>query len=207
MTKYIVRLLLLALPLIAASCSETPAEESEFDNWQERNDTYFNTAYQTAKNNPGNYKLIRSWSLPENVGQTPESYIVAQVLHEGSGTVSPMYSDSATIHYRGRFIPSKSFAAGYVFDQTWSGDYNLSTMEPVTLCVGRMIDGFTTALMHMHPGDRWLVTIPYGLAYGTATYSTSSSSVAIPACSDLVFDITMVSFHRPGPQVPETGSN
>ena len=54
MTKYIVRLWLLALPPLAVPCPETPAEENEFANWQERNDTYINTAYQTAKNNPGN---------------------------------------------------------------------------------------------------------------------------------------------------------
>lgn len=193
----------MALPLMMAACSETSEEPSEFANWQEQNDTYFNQLYQKAKDNTAQYKLIRSWSLPENVAVNPQNYIVAEVLHSGTGTESPMYSDSVTIHYRGSFIPTKSYPAGYVFDQTWTGDYDLATMQPATLYAGGMIDGFTTALMNMHPGDRWRVTIPYDLGYGTSTYAPSGSTTSIPAYSNLIFDITMESFHRPGTQIPD----
>ena len=54
----------MALPLVMASCSETPGEPSEFEDWQNRNETYFNNLYQTAKSNPARYKVIRSWDLP-----------------------------------------------------------------------------------------------------------------------------------------------
>lgn len=108
MIKNIVKFLLMALPLVMASCSETPGEPSEFEDWQNRNETYFNNLYQTAKSNPARYKVIRSWDLPENVATNPDNYIVAEVLHEGTSTESPMYTDSVTIHYRGCFIPTRT---------------------------------------------------------------------------------------------------
>ena len=192
----------MALPLVMASCSETPGEPSEFEDWQNRNETYFNNLYQTAKSNPARYKVIRSWDLPENVATSPDNYIVAEVLHEGTGTESPMYTDSVTIHYRGYFIPTTSFPAGYVFDQTWTGDYDLTTMNSTTYTASTFIDGFTTALLNMHPGDRWRVTIPYALGYGESTYAPSGATTSIPGYSTLVFDLTLVSFHRPGTTRP-----
>ena len=198
MIKKIAKILLAALPIILASCSETPEAESEFSDWQNRNETYFSSLYKTAQNNTDKYKIIRSWALTENVATDPDDYIIAEVLHSGQSTESPMYSDSVTIHYRGRFIPSTSFPSGYVFDQTWTGDYDLTTMSSSTFCVSSFIDGFTTALLNMHPGDRWRVTIPYALGYGESTYSPSGSTTSIPGYSTLIFDLTLVSFHRPG---------
>lgn len=198
MIKKIAKILLAALPLVLASCSETPGAESEFSDWKNRNETYYNDLYQTAKSNTAKYKIIRSWALPDNVATDPDDYIIAEVLHSGQGTESPMYSDSVTIHYRGSFIPTASFASGYVFDQTWTGDYDLTTMNSSTFCAGSFIDGFTTALLNMHPGDRWRITIPYALAYGESTYSPSGATTSIPGYSTLIFDLTLVSFHRPG---------
>ena len=113
-----------------------------------------------------------------------------------------MYTDSVTIHYRGYFIPTTSFPAGYVFDQTWTGDYDLTTMNSTTYTASTFIDGFTTALLNMHPGDRWRVTIPYALGYGKSTYAPSGATTSIPGYSTLVFDLTLVSFHRPGTTRP-----
>ena len=202
MIKNIVKFLLMALPLVMASCSETPGEPSEFEDWQNRNETYFNNLYQTAKSNTAKYKIIRDWSLEENVATNPDNYIVAEVLHQGRGTECPMFSDSVTVHYRGCFIPTISFPAGYVFDETWTGDYDLSTMNPTTFALSQLVDGFSTALLKMRPGDRWRVTIPYALGYGESTYAPSGATVAIPGYSTLVFDITLVSFHRPGTTRP-----
>ena len=50
------------------------------------------------------------------------------------------------------------------------------------------MEGFCTALMHMHKGDRWIVHIPYKLGYGTSTSS------GIRAYSNLTFDIAMLEF-------------
>ena len=47
---------LMVLPMaLFTSCSESDEEVTEFDNWQERNDTYFNEVYSRAKG----IKLLR----------------------------------------------------------------------------------------------------------------------------------------------------
>jgi FKBP-type peptidyl-prolyl cis-trans isomerase FklB len=89
-----------------------------------------------------------------------------------------------------------------VFDSSWSGDYNLKTMVPVVLSPSNCVDGFATALQNMHIGDRWQVTIPYQLGYGTSDYSSSGSTVMIPGYSNLIFDITLVAYYRAGAEIP-----
>lgn len=203
MRKILYGLMGLAMVAIAVSCSETEADEAELVNWKDRNEAYFDSLYQVAKANPLSYKLIRHWSLEEKVATEPDDFIIVQVINEGKGTASPIYTDSVRVHYRGKYIPSKTYPSGYVFDQSWTGDYDLQTMHPVTLSVSGVVDGFATALQNMHPGDRWIVTIPYALGYGADDYSSSSSSTSIPGGSNLIFDLTMVSFYHPGTTVPD----
>jgi len=71
-------------------------------------------------------------------------------------------------------------------------------MKTVTLSPSKSVDGFTTAVMNMHIGDRWKVYIPYQLGYGTSTPSNST----IPAYSTLIFDITLVAYSRAGTHIP-----
>lgn len=159
------------LPLMVVSCSETNEETDELADWQNRNETYFKSLYETAKSNPSRYKIIRNYSLEEPVAQNAEDNIIVEVLNEGTGTSSPLYTDSVRVHYRGSYIPTASWPAGYVFDQSWTGDYNLETMCPATFAVSSVIDGFTTALLNMKPGDRWRVTI-------LTTWPTASLTIA-----------------------------
>ena len=56
------------------------------------------------------------------------------------------------------------------------------------------LSAMTTALMNMHPGDRWRVYLPYQQGYGTTSQTT------IPAYSNLIFDIALQSFWHPGEQ-------
>ena len=101
-----------------------------------------------------------------------------------------MYTDSVLIHYRGRLLPSTSYEEGYVIDESYTGEFNDETALPVKMYVGDLIDGFTTALMQMHIGDRWMVYIPNTLGYG------SSESTNVPAYSMLRFDIKLVGYYR-----------
>lgn len=174
------------------SCSEEDGETGEFDNWQERNETYFNGLYGKAKGSTtGTWRAYHSWSLDQSAATDADDYIVVEVLNEGAGTESPIFSDKVAIHYRGNLMPTASYSSGYQFDTSWFGDYNLELMKPVQARVSTFINGFQTALMKMHVGDRWRVYIPAALGYGA---STSNSS--IPAYSTLVFDITLVSFEN-----------
>lgn len=190
--------MVLALLAGMSSCSETDTDNREFADWQQRNKTYFEDIYKTAQNNTGRYKIFRKWSLDESKALTPETHIVIEVLNAGTGSGCPLYTDSVKVHYEGRLIPSKTYTGGYIFDRTWTGDYNLETMRPTTFAVSGLIDGFATAIMKMHIGDRWRVYIPQELAYGESAQTTSG----IPAYSTLIFDITLAAYGRVGTAIP-----
>jgi FKBP-type peptidyl-prolyl cis-trans isomerase FklB len=99
--------------------------------------------------------------------------------------------------YRGRLIPSKTYPEGEVFDETYSGDFDWKTANAQDFVCSALVDGFTTAVMHMNAGDRWRVHIPYTLGYGS-----SGSSSAIPAYSDLIFEVALLDFWSPGDKRP-----
>ena len=206
--KYLFLLLMAAFVL--SSCSETDEDETktEFAHWQEQNEKAFADTLAYAKQQIANgskeWKVILNWSLQH---QTPikdtngneislkyddDDYIVVHVLKEGKGTVTPQYTDSIKMSYRGRLLPSPSYANGYVFDQTFEGEYDKSTIISTSSTVSGgstgWIDGFTTALSNMHVGDHWMVFMPYNLAYGT----TDNNS--IPAFSMLRFEIILEAY-------------
>ncbi len=189
---------MLAGLLSLAACSETDTSQEEFADWQQKNETYFKNLYQTAQGNTAKYKIFKNWSFTADKATKPEDHIVVEVLKSGTGSGCPLYTDSVAVHYEGRLIPSATYSGGYTFNKTWAGDYNLQTMKTVTLSPSKSVDGFTTAVMNMHIGDRWKVYIPYQLGYGTSTPSNST----IPAYSTLIFDITLVAYSRAGTHIP-----
>lgn len=175
------------------SCSEDDNTVEEFPDWRNRNEAYFNDIYERARDNAdGSWKLFLNYSLQDTIPTSNDDYIAVQVLEEGTGSGCPMYTDSVLVNYRGRLIPSTSYADGYVFDQSYDGEYNPETAVPAQFYVGGLIDGFTTALQHMHIGDVWRVYIPYNLGYG------ESGSSSIPGYSTLIFDIALVAYYRAG---------
>lgn len=203
-------LFLLVTAFVLSSCSETEEDETqaEFANWQERNDQAFadTLAYarQQIANGSKEWKVILNWSLQN---QTPvkdangneatvtyddEDYIVVHVIEEGKGTVCPLYTDSIQMSYRGRLIPSKSYANGYVYDQTFEqSEYSTKTAKATSTTINTgYIDGFTTALLNMHVGDHWQVFIPANLGYG------STAQTSIPAYSMLRFEMAMSAYKR-----------
>ena len=191
--------------LALSSCSEADNTTQEFENWQVKNETAFSDTLNYArKQNSDDWKVILNWSLQN---QTPNqtitgtaatlsykdaNYIVAHVLERGEGTTSPMYTDSVRVSYSGRLLPSASYANGYLFDKTYEGAYNKQTARTSTMAISSLVDGFATALLSMHVGDRWMVYIPYQLGYGTS----GSSNGSIPGYSMLRFEITLNSYFR-----------
>lgn len=184
------------------SCSESDGEEGEYDNWEKRNEAYFNSIYtqaETAINSGDNsWKIIRTYTKDELTAKAKTDFIVVHVETEGTGTESPIYSDKVRVHYRGNYMPSASYKDGYQFDSSWTGEYNLKTMKPTDISVSEKGSGFSTALMNMHKGDRWTVYIPYTLGYGASDFQKSSSSPTIPGYSTLRFDLTLVDYIHAG---------
>lgn len=193
----------LLLPLGAATaCSESDDEEAaeEYANWQARNDAFFVTLEDSLSRDAAVWKKIKSYTKDEQTESTNTDYIYAKVIETGSGDTSPLYSDSARVAYRGRLIPSATYSQGYVFDQTFVGDYNIKTTAVLDRVVSDYVDGFTTALQHMHRGDWWRVYIPYTLGYG------SYASGSVPAYSVLVFDLILIDFTSGGESLGPWGS-
>lgn len=186
------------LPLLASCGEDDDSASGEFDNWQERNETYWNNLYQTARSNAdGKWKILRTWSKDATAELKNTDYVIVHVEEQGTGTVSPLYTDSVRMHYVGHLMPSASYPQGYQFDKSYTGSYDFATMKPAEGIVKGFVDGFTTALLSMHVGDLWKVYIPYTLGYGTSDRS------GIPGYSTLVFDLKLVSFYRPGAVIPE----
>ena len=196
------------------SCTENDDTVEEYANWQSKNETYWDNLYTTTqqkiKSGDTSWKIIRNYTF-QNQKQTtgsaltyrPENYIIAHVEQAGTGTTSPLYSDSVSMHYMGRLIPSTTYTSGLIFDKSWSSDkFNAATSRPVHSYIGltydaegkptSLVDGFTTALMSMHRGDHWTVYIPYQLGYG------EKNSGVVPAYSTLIFDLRLNDFSHPG---------
>lgn len=223
-------LLLLVAAFVLASCSESDDTTNEWENWKQKNDTYWASLYTQTKqriaSGDNSWKILPKWSMsnqtPTNAGTVlsidSTDCIVVHVEKEGEGTETPNYTDTVQIHYLGRLIPSPTYTSGYIFDASYdyTEGYNLQIMRPYTSTCGNFISGFTTALLNMHEGDRWMVYIPYNLAYGSSTpgtstttgngatssTSSSSSSVGVQPYSNLIFDITMAGIYSHGEKVP-----
>ena len=171
------------------SCSESDeVVDEEFDNWQVRNEAYFATLEDSLSRGGSAWKKIKTFTKDELMLTANTDYIYIKVLEQGTGTTSPLYTDSVRVSYLGRLIPTVSYPQGYVFDKTYEGSYNRSTTGIVDNVVSNFRDGFATALQHMHQGDRWRVFIPYQLGYGTSDY------LSIPAYSVMIFDVVLIDF-------------
>ena len=177
------------------SCSEENNEEGEFDNWKERNDRM--TDQWAARTDGSWYRKILTYTKNEQVSGIENSdYIYVELLEQGSGTECPIFTDGVRVAYRGRYIPTKSYADGYVFDQTFLGDFDWKTARMVDFSPSDVVTGFATALMNMHIGDRWRIYVPYQLGYGAS--GSSSSSQAIPGYTNLIFDVALQNFWHEG---------
>lgn len=186
-----------------ASCSEEDDTVEEFPNWQARNDAFFNSLTDSVMNllelNPArtDWKRIKSWSKSDSIEGSNSDYIIVNVIEEGdAASATPLYTDTVTVHYLGRLLPSVSYPYGYVFDQSYYGNYYDDVSKPLQMAIGNsggnmLVDGFATALQHMRRGDHWMVYIPYQLGYG------SQSQTVVPAYSTLIFDLRLVDFWSP----------
>lgn len=198
--------LLMMSTFVLTSCSETDEESnSEYADWQAKNETAFAEVLAKAKQEgeANNWYIYRKWSMDNQTANkdnndnpiTPtykelEDNIVVQVLGQGEGSaVKPLYTDSVMVSYKGMLMND------YVFDSTFTGDYDVQKAQTANFLTSGLVDGFTTALMKMrHIGDHWMVTMPYTLGYG----SQQSSDSNIPAYSMLKFEIVLKGCYKNG---------
>jgi len=85
--------------------------------------------------------------------KTLPSGLQFRVLKEGVGR-QPTKDDSVVVHYRGMLIDGREF------------DSSHKRNEPAEFGVGQVIKGWTEALQLMKEGSKWLIYVPWSLAYG-----------------------------------------
>ena len=203
MGAFLFPLFCVAGSLFFTSCEETTVID-EYANWKIRNTEFIDSIATVTKNDTsGEWIRILSFNLNDTTttGEVAiydnEDYIYCQIIEQGTGTKSPVFTDSVLVNYRGRLIPTISYPEGKVFDQSYKGAFNPSISVPAKFSVGGVIVGWSTALQHMVKGDIWRVYIPANLAYG------SSKQTDIPAYSTLIFDMNLAGFYPIGTPVPE----
>ena len=199
---------LLVLPLLGLlSCEDNIGNEEEYENWKATNQKAFSqrmsearTAIAEAKAAYGDqwmdhcaWRLYRTYAQDDRVAGTAADSICVRVIAAGPAGDSPLYTDSVAVNYMLRLQPSTSYSEGKVVD--YSGPFPSTESvfhpdfaQPTRFLTSNTAEGFTTALLHMRPGDRWEVFIPQELGYG----STASSK--LPAYSMLTFDMQLVRF-------------
>lgn len=181
--------------LALTSCKEEDDTVEEYAEWQNTNDAFFSRlvadTQQKIDQGQTSWALYPSYTLPDNgYSFVYSDYVVAEKLQQGSGTTSPLQTDSVEVHYLGRLLPSKSYPQGLIFDRSYAGTFDPELATPTKFPITGVVRGFGTALMRMHRGDRWRIYIPYQLGYG------SSPRSVIPAYSTLIFDLQLEDFWR-----------
>ena len=199
-TQAIAAAMLMAMPLLFTACSETNETQEEYPDWKNKNQTFWNRLYtETRRHATAGYtswKIFKTYTKQDSISGVNTDYIIVHVKQAGTGSGSPLGTDSVSIRYTGQLLPSTSYPAGLVFDTTSPSCTTPATSGVAHLAVNGLVDGFATALQHMHIGDTWEVYMPWTLAYG------ETGSKSIPGFSVLKFEITLLSYARSGASLP-----
>ena len=191
------------LGLSFVACSET-VEVVEFEgDWDQRNYAYIDSVASIARSNQGTevgqWRVLRTYKQNE-IGAlgsftSAQDYVFAKIMEKGTGTASPLFTDSVAVQYRGRLIPTASYPEGKVFDQNFYGELNEESSQwapSSTLACNGVVEGWTTALMYMHEGDYWRLYVPEELGYG------SKGTANVPGYATMVFDIYLKKIKKAG---------
>lgn len=162
---YIVLMLLCVWVL--SSCSKDDDTLVVDEVWKIQNEE----AFQAQILAPGFSKLE---------SQSNAGFILYKVEKTGESKQPIYYTSKVKVYYKGSLID------GTVFDDRSFENSSGATIEKV----GDMVDGFSTALQNMHPGDRWTVWIPQQMGYSVT--GSTAGSVTIKPYSTLIFDIEII---------------
>jgi len=106
---------------------------------------------------------------------TTASGLQYRIITEGAGTESPGASSLVTVHYSGKLTDGTEFDSSYKRNQ------------PASFPVNGVIRGWTEALQLMHVGDKWELTIPPDLGYGS-----QGAGNTIPPDATLIFEVELL---------------
>lgn len=200
---------------IAASCSSDTEDYNPYYDWEARNAAWYSEIADSARmaivqarrqygeawEEHCDWRMIKSLLLSQTHqnGLATDS-ICVHILHRGTGDLSPLYTDSVRLNFRGWLMPTTN-AEGKTetlnFTSTYLGEYSPATAAPQLAGVSAFANGFATALQYMVEGDDWMVYIPQQLFYG------SEAKDVIPAYSTVRFRVQLVGVYPAGTKIPE----
>ena len=200
-TQAIAAAMLLAMPLLFTACSETDETQEEYPDWKNKNQTFWNRLYtETRRHATAGYtswKLFKTYTKQDSISGVNTDYIIVHVKQAGTGSGTPLGTDSVSVRYTGQLLPSTSYPSGLVFDTTSPAGTTDATAGVAHMAINSLTDGFATALQHMHIGDKWDVYVPWTLAYG------EKGNKSIPGYSVLKFEISLLAYARAGSALPK----
>ena len=125
-------------------------------------------------------KFMEANSNNKSVYTTP-SGLQYRRIREGNGKHPSMNSDikgakpdKVKVHYTGTLIDGKVF------------DSSVQRGQPITFALDRVIPGWTEGIQIMDEGSKYMLYIPYNLAYG------ERAAGDIPGGSTLIFEVELL---------------
>ncbi len=106
--------------------------------------------------------------------KTLPSGLQYRVLKEGDGK-HPTKADQVVVHYKGTLIDGREF------------DSSHKRGEPAKFGVTQVIAGWTEALQLMKEGSKWMIYVPWQLAYGE-----KGSGKLIGPRETLIFEVELI---------------
>ncbi len=123
------------------------------------------------KSEKGIQFLTKNGKRPEVV--TTTSGLQYEIVKKGTGAI-PKISDRIKIHYTGMLIDGKVF------------DSSVEKGVPAVFKVNEVVKGWQEALQLMPVGSKWIVYIPYQIAYGP------NGRPPIPPYATLIFEMELL---------------
>lgn len=180
-----------------SACDET-SEVNEYADWRNRNQRFVDSIAAVAEENAdGNWRIYKSYTLPPDnpndltVVKDVNNYVYCHIEENGTGTTSPIYTDSIRASYRVWLIND------VLIDQSFRGEFNSAISVPSKFAMSSTIIGWATALQQMRTGDSWTIYIPYELGYG------EKQSGDVPGYSALKYWVNLAGVYPTGTVVPE----
>ncbi len=186
------------------SCVEDTEVENPYVDWQARNEHFLDSIVEVARANvDGDWEIYRNYKVnSENVlvgtisqydttADETDSIYMRIIEPADADGISPLYTDTVYVYYRGSLIN------GTVFDENYENDLNTDIYSPTAFALqsssgyDNLIVGWETALQNMKEGERVMLYVPSDLGYG------DNATDDIPGHSVLIFDLKLESVVHP----------